>query len=749
MVDPQEKVDKVDLKLDLQLEKISVHYLSLNAIYFIQELIKALKVAEEKDDTASQYLSFEWSFEAKEVAILLRDASLNVLKLHYYHRDGLRSDSDVQAFNDELVSLLNRASNELRIDYNNYNTTSLEVDPKWLHQTKPVSKIIEQLETIIDQIKKIQRSQNKLDSIEVRLQDFRSQHDSYIGERHDIIDKVKSTILGLKQEADKLAAKVDKIGVQKLVALIDKKIENIDTRPIMSSYEDIRLDDIEKLSLPIGTDSGMIITKNVDILSEVSSWISFNLASRLKDADKKIIGFYEQASISLFQLSNRLKAKIIDEESEVNVFKSDYLTPLEKLEDLSAGLQKDVIESNLTNVALELNKNFIISQLFNTKYSFLPQSAGAQVMSASLTAQISERYSKEAWINTWNNFVATIIPKSTREYPQDTTDFVKMMTQFNPVSDMNTLFMRKGFLGTSFTVAREGIESSMQKHFEKWREGFGGGLMIQGPTGCGKSNLIGKLQLLLEDLPSYSVIPNQSIDVRGHKFLIPHDLITAVKTIVKYQDISKCIVIIDDLESYLNGPENAYDVIDQLIDLIRRYSHRIYFIVAVNDRLSDKMSQFFDIDNVFTKVVNAAKITDQTIKDALVTRALAVANHEDNNYNGDSFYNNANIATNICEGNIGYAMQLWCIINSGMMGYRMPSEFEDSVLRHRHLLKTLMTFGAIKAYDVLQMYDEVQQQKVRSDIAYLLQTKIVERPTEGFLSINRLLRYPIDKILNS
>lgn len=747
MVESQEGLKKVELNLDLKVEKISVQYLAHSSISFIQQLIDVLSGLKQEKSSINDFLAFEWSFEAKEVGILLREASLNVLKLYFYKKDGLRSDTDVKAYNDELVSTINIASSELISNYKSHLSTKKKPNEDWLFQTEPAEKVVVQLQIIIDQIKKIQRSQHKLDQIDTRLHDFKSLYESYIGERYNVITQVKKSTEELVAEANILAENISIKGVKKLTTIIDKKIETIDARPLMSSYDEIHLDDIEKLSLPIRSNDGMLETKSIDVLSEVSSWVSFNIASKLREVDKAIVLFYEQAGISLFQLSNRLKARIIDEETEINVTKSDFVNPIEKLDSQLSKLNTEVVKTNLSNVAMEFNKNLVISQMFSYKESFLPQSKLNTVSSLTLTTSLAERYSRERWATLWSEFKSSIIPKKTKNYPEDTTDVVKFMTQFNPVSDTNTLFMRKGFLGTSFTVPRRVLEDDMHKHFEKWKEGYGGGLLIQGPVGSGKSNLIGKLQLILEDLPSYNITPNQSIDVKGYKFLMSSNLAQAIKTIVKFQNVSRCIMIIDHLESYINNPEQGFDLLEQLFDLIRKNSNRMYFIVACNNRLYAKMQSFLDVNNVFTKVINSDKITDQTIREALVTRALAVANHEDINYDTDVFFKKAKLVTSICEGNIGYAMQLWCIINDDTMGYRLPSEFKNTILRHRYLLKVLLSFGAIHMGTIIKMYDDHEQQKVRSDISYLLQSKIVNRPTEGFIAINELLKHPIDKIL--
>lgn len=735
--------------LAFEIDQLNIMSLSIKAGSFIQgikEIIATVNTLD-KDQKSAELLSYIWADEAKEVAILTRDILLGLLKSAYLQAEGLKSEQEIITFKKASIDVLNRAYNTLQRSYEEKLNENGLIDDKWKHQTRPNTVIIKHLDILVDQLKKIQRCEHKLDKISGSFEEYRNNYIDYINSRIRYVEGIEQDIKTLSNELKEAKIESKKSEVLKLITEVDRILETIDNLPLLPSYEHLVLEDIDKLQLPIATDEGKLLFKNIDILSEVSTWSSFSLLTPLKKIDRLIVNYKEKTNVLLFQLSNRLKAKVESSTSDVVTFIPNELSKsLNKLiQDYELILVVE-IKGPLADKKMEIETEMRINKLFNDQQSFLPVTTLGQFSSnIGYGRNIAERYKLENIREAFHKFTNGYFINEKSPYKQSPAAYVDLLTDFDAESDANILFMRRGFLGSSFTVNRNEELEAVDGHYRLWNKGYGGGLLIKGQPGSGRSTLLEILSVRYSGITSHSVFIEQPLWINGQKHMMDQDLIKTLLFIIKNKGAAPCIVAIDDLNQYKDKAAGLYDVMVELLNIVRRYSAKIYFAITMTDTQYNSIKNLIDLTNVFTLVVDTDHMLPNMISEAITMRAFAVAYHDELEYSRIALTERANKIAQLSQGNIGLAMQYWCNHHDDNVLHKQV--FEEKVKKHAMILKYILREEKIGLSQLKDMLDTAQYSVINEEIQHLKDTKILTKLKRNYLEVNPILRIIVSQIL--
>lgn len=742
---------KKEVSFSFNKSDLLVQPLAFKSISYLEDLILLLKEdVGSKGDIYSSRLSFLWSFQVKDIAILLRDSVVNLLKFEQYQNDELKSKEELSTYQEKLASVIETASAEVAQSYENCSKSNFELNTEWQHQTNPVSAITGQVNKIIDQIKTTQRSQHKLDKLHLKFADYRTSYLEHMDQRRQNIEKIQSVLTNLKSYVEKEDTEINKAALSKIDQQILASIEEIEGSITFPPYQFIILEDTDKLKLAVGTRAGQVIYKKIDILSEVSGWTTFNLTSPLKNIDTTLQTYKGRVLVGLIQISNRIKAKFeSNNESEITLSKSTLTAPLSRMmtEYADEILPKDI--TKLGELEESIKEYIVVSQLFNQQYNFLPSSAIGQLTGFAEKSELQRRYNPNRIKSILSTYTENFLNNYSKSEQITAAGFIDNILGFDSESDVNALFLKQGFLGSSFSIDRPDLMFRIDKHFQLWQKGFGGALLITGRHLTGRSTILEMLPIHYPETTSHHIVPGQKIDIKGHKTLMTSDLMGTLEFIVKYKGAEKCIVTIDDLCYYATNPEETFDLFSKLNSFILKQSKQLYVAVVMHDFLYEKLKYFYNLKNIFTEVINTNHTATEHIARAVLTRAHAVANN-DNEYNSDTDTLSSlsrKIAKKANE-NIGRAMLLWCIYRNSKFSRSLNSgAFKDLVRQHAALLKTLIMHGTISHPDLNNMLTDVDARQLTHDINGLIQVKLLYRPIEGCIDINPYLRTFVEPCL--
>ncbi len=736
--------------IDVKAESVSAPILAVKSLFYIEKIQEVLSQNLNKlPPDSAIVISYSWADEAKQVSILLRDCTLNLFKLKYLLHNN-KTEQEANDYKQKICSTITKATNELDINFKEIIEGKRSEQQEWIHETNPVHVVLNQLNTLEDQIKRIQRSEHKIDDINKSFKAFNLAYKEAISQRQQALTYNFDILSNIHTQIQSLGSEIPKSEVVKLTSDIDAALEAIEERPSFSSYENIVLEDTDRLSLPFVTLGGRFQYKNIDILSEVSTWSSFNLTSPLRSIDRKVVIFLEKVNVVLLQLSNRLKAKVETRDGNTISFSPNELRKsLAKLMlDYEQQIRKEIFEP-LDEILQNLYRYINVSQLFNDNYSFLPISKIGQLTSGiSYMPTLEQRYEINAIKQFLQRLKNRIFTKNYLTNKTSLSEYINGVLGFNPDSDSNSLFMRKGFLGSSFFVRRPILIEKIENHFKLWQSGFGGSLLISGSYGSGKSALIELIPLIQSSVISYHIVQGQSLDINGNKIHVDNNLIAVIKHVIKNKSNDFCILTIDDLSHYSHSSEELFDLMNTLLPLVQRNNQNIYFALSFTQKLENRLRCLFDLDKIFTEIIRTDNMAVEKIEEALLMRAHAVADHDEIEFNSSEMRQKSRSIANISKGNIGFAMQLWCMEESNFNLVKNSKEFSDRVLDNQTMLNHLIMYDKQHFPSLKNIFDEVEIENTKAEIDYLAKQKIVMVLKEGYVTINPYLRHLISDILN-
>ncbi|MFZ1748896.1 MAG: ATP-binding protein [Saprospiraceae bacterium] len=696
-------------------------------------------------DHVSKCISYLWVFQVKDVAILMRDLTLQLQKAEQHVIDKLRTDDESAAFQQKVYDITLAAVEETRVVLQRYREGAHYVQPEWKHQSNPASVVKQQVKISISQIGKILESNQKFRAIRRSFEEYKSDFNQICKDRRVRLVKLQEFFDTCIDSLDKLPSPIVRSEVNKLVSLFDRHSSFLDNTPITSGFNNIILEDVDRLVLPVKSHAGALQYKTIDVLSEVSSWSSLNLGSRLTTADRNLSLISEKLALLIFQTSNKFKAVIESTSSEhLDIKKDDLLDHFNTLHnDFENKYQPSILKD--INDLEDLLQNYLnISQLYDEKHNFLPLSKVAH-----FTSELSKKLNDENYLYSFKNTVKKYLKSI---FPPDDSQrmvslFIEKMVSTDHNDDEFALFKRKGYLGSSFTVKRDQLEAKMGRHFGQWIKGYSGALCVIGSTGSGKSTLIEKFPLSHPELISHHIVEGQFIDINGRKHQIDNDLLDTLREIIKYQGDEKVIVTIDNLEYFRHDPESMFEMFDGLVNIIQKHSHKIYFLICIHTNLWQRLHHFFDLDQIFTNVIDTADLSPSTIEQALITRAVALYDYNDLPTEEEHVSQKAQKISKSCYNNIGLAMQMWRIKDIEKTFTIANKRFELLVSKYSFLLSLLTRHGSLNFLEIKNMLDAKEYQKYTDALHYLVSQKILVRTGPGLVMIHPKLHPLIDQLL--
>ena len=722
--------DIVPLKLNQKIEQ------SINGF---EELLSEIGKADK--DPSQQYLSFVWSISLRDFTILLRDSLLAAVKYEQFIEDNKKVD---ETYSRELLIIIQKATNELIQDYLHSKIVTVE-EKVWQHQESPIGEIIDQLEEIQKQSKKIYRSSAKIDTLRSNIgeyvKDFELQYSrqsNAVKQLFSIVEEVKTNIQDVSADSDEITINnvVDQIGESSQKLELVQGIESIDILPYANN---------ETLSIPVSTKNGNIIFKSINIKSEFARWFSSYIYPKIIELESKRDHAVEKCLYAFSQIRTKIAA--------ISLAEIDDSIDLQKeFEFIFLQLDKEVLEA-LKNEEKETNSlvdhhqdNYLLaSNIYSDDVLFLPESGSSQISNLSKDAQkrlISnfEKYRKE--LKTYiNKVLSRYVEIDKTPYGQ----FVKNQTSIYDVDDSLALFLKSGYLGKSFTVPRPEIINPIVEEYKLWLDGFAGAMLLSGLSGSGKSTVLGMLNHigLNEEIIQLNVGESYFIQHRSYDPI--YNLKELIDQVLNRTRGRRIIICIDDLEHWHNDENELYDNITKLFQSIIKHRNRVFFILTCSPFFKQRIQQFKDLKSFFTRQSNMEKMNSIQIRNALNLRARVndLANVE--NKDLDSRFGNI---IRESKGNIGFAMMEYCRYHNENYKSNVKSqEFTELIRSYSTLLKYISSYRLCSIKTLSNSLSEMDFIDTMKSIDFLVGQKILTRQKKGKVYINPLLVHTIEKTL--
>ncbi|MDH5413983.1 MAG: hypothetical protein OEW87_07590, partial [Flavobacteriaceae bacterium] len=416
-------------------------------------------------------------------------------------------------------------------------------------------------------------------------------------------------------------------------------------------------------------------------------------------------------------------------------------------------------EAILTKINDEIQKEFLVSNLFKNK-PFLEVAIQSTINlgSTTLLKEIKARFENlRSYFNAQykkNNYQDSF---SNIEISSRCITY-RMLAKEDENYDI--LFLTKNFIGDIFLVPRELQEQQLQEAINHWNQGFNKAVLIEGDRLSGKSTFLDYTSKKYFGKDIVLLKPNSTSVIDGRKFKTTKDLKEALQY-VKNNNVknTRPILIIDDIELWLDAEHHFLDNIRALVNFIENESDEIFLVLATSSALVTSLDNRFGFSKIFSTLINMNNTDKEEVVRAILLRHGAshktlVSNDKEPISEGRT-QKIINKLSKQHQNNIGVVLQAWT--------YNTVASEEDKIIYNEIefefvdfftneeliILKQASIFKRITELGIKLVTSNKYETNFNSAIKRLINTKVLLRDESGSLYINPVILSEIGFLLKS
>ncbi len=327
------------------------------------------------------------------------------------------------------------------------------------------------------------------------------------------------------------------------------------------------------------------------------------------------------------------------------------------------------------------------------------------------------------------------------------------------------VFLRKHFYLKDFWVGRETELESALRSIEHFNKGYKGGILVTGERNSGKSFF---LHQLLEKTKTDQEAYHISVPYLGSTSV--HDLLSSFQYATeKSGSFSKILnalpagsmFVVDDLELWWEKSPNGFRIIDQLVSLIEKFSHKHLFLFACDINAFQLINHYRKIESSFINLIELSPLNAEQIKDAILKRHSSTGmlyNYKNKEESSIHSWQAARLFSryfDYSEGNIGVALQTWIAhiqyIDDNVLSIKKPKIPSYSIFNYLETewMIFIMQFMLHKRMDrnKLMRVSRDSLKNIEIKVNILLRAGILNQKADGILEINSFIAPYLQKAL--
>ncbi|MBL6448527.1 amino acid permease [Fulvivirga sp. 29W222] len=384
--------------------------------------------------------------------------------------------------------------------------------------------------------------------------------------------------------------------------------------------------DQETLAIPVARMAEYYLKSQYEVVVEEQFGKLIEALKRSMYSVKDLINLAEfnlentDSEIEDKELLEDLVTKIEKEKTSVNESIQDYLT----------FTQKQFAEAfdPLSSLKIEESANTFVAGLRNYQ--------GKKVLTG--ISHVSDWFKKKVLDITIKLFYSRsegiLIAKKLNRAKDLTSPNSKMLDlkeKVSPTADILhslpsyyvTLFNGKSNIGRDFWIPRTIEEKAFATALKRYREGFGGGILLVGDRNSGKTAFCRHVTQPLKSGSVYTLFPPVQGDTSALAFSQALSKATQMNGDVN-QILSAIpqdsILVIDDLELFWERHSDGLALIHLLQQLIDDYGQRILFIVNINPHAFRVINQLTRLSDRFIEIINFVPFDAEDLKELIMKR---------------------------------------------------------------------------------------------------------------------------------
>jgi amino acid transporter len=327
------------------------------------------------------------------------------------------------------------------------------------------------------------------------------------------------------------------------------------------------------------------------------------------------------------------------------------------------------------------------------------------------------------------------------------------------------IFLRKHFYLQEFWVGREAELESALRSIEHFNKGYKGGILVTGERNSGKSFFLHQLLRKAElDQKAYHISPPYLGSTSTQDLLSSFQFATE-KSGSLHKILNSLpsggVFVIDDLELWWEKSPNGIRVIEQLANLMEKFSNKHLFLFACDINTFQLINYYRKIESSFINLIELSPLNAQQIKDAIFKRHASTGmlfNYKDKEESRLRSWQTARLFSsyfNYSEGNIGVALQTWIAniqsVDENILTIKKPKTPNYSIFNYLETewMIFIMQFMLHKRMDKNKLIrvSRDSRKNIEIKVNILLRAGILNQKAEGVLEINQFIAPYLQKAL--
>lgn len=434
-----------------------------------------------------------------------------------------------------------------------------------------------------------------------------------------------------KQSVDKFLGKL-----KELMAEYPETIDMIHEESL-SSLETDELEELESMSVSLNRLLDYLVQLNlieplVDYTNDLPR--KFQRASNMTNEVKRILSFH------INQLQNATESKQKQIKIQVKELLAEEKQQIGKERTEIENIQQQMstsIDNALRNTLVKLSP-YVISRSASNAEQYIRSKEGktrlSRVGGISLRMQstLKDSITRLWYRRSEGILVAQQLQSINKQEDSRVEAVLNLVEAISPkpevIQDLpvyyNQLFTHKNTFGDDFWVGRANELEQAKKAVDRFKDGFGGALMVTGDYNSGRTFLSQHIaeQYFSKRFVHYIAPPEYgSVDVMDFKRAFENGVGLEGEYPEIFAELSfNTVLVFNDLELWWERSPNGWKVLDVLLDLIDTYSEQCFFVLNINQHSLRFINMVKKIENYFLTTINCAPFNAEALKDIILFR---------------------------------------------------------------------------------------------------------------------------------
>ncbi len=754
-------------------QDIAVQSESISRI-LLDRIKRAYYALSEEDETDLQalyrayFINYYWSSSAKSFILLCRDILFEQQKVEILVAEGLVNAERRDQLHRDGKVLLSKAMEEI---IRSEETAGSELGPKEIKHCKlqlnPSPVYQQQIVAIHAQIQKIFEGHSVLQKATSQIIHLRKELAHTIELCHSELVELRANLKEASQFIRQVADENQPKGPGKIAARMPEYQSSIQEQDYLKDLENKLASIYPEIpanhNLALGLQEGILLTDDVDFRRKTKQWVKSEILPLIYEIWELTDLRRRSAQITLINVRNWahvLSDQGSSEENEVN-----FGEILVLFDDLETRTDKALTEmEQLHQMALKRLQEFLRAhRVFIDYRPFLPIEVDSTINRLRkgqnrFIRGIVDVYKTQA--KRVKKFLRRLEREETLSNSEKIVRRIRERTGDPANQQYNSIFLTKGFVGTSFTVGRQEELSHAGQIVGDWEKGYRGSILITGERYSGKSLFSELIASRYFQNNTYRIEANSILTVAGRKFRTGHDLDQVLENIRKYKGSERCMLLVDDLETWWNDEISLHESAWQLARFANLYGSRFFLLVNLGNSLLAHLEQTVDICREFQSEINMDGVSAQMVREAILVRHGAthkkLVSDKNEVLTSQQFRRQTNAIYQESRGNIGEALNLWAlstwkvdeesVTNRFQRGHDLPDFLESDL---GILLATVLLHRKANELQLRHIFGPAFSNRYAPVVRRLLGVGILRREINGSLEINPVLVNRLGQILES